>query len=206
MIQARLTCLITKFATPTLLFAARPTARRRDDDRPPPCTYDGPSAVSNSEQASVRSGNMKEHYIRTLPKVVDGVDVLLLVLDAHDPAGSRSRRKYADLVPRESAQVALRPQAMMPFRSVGSHQRTILSSDSSLSPLGVVIFSNADKGGLIDTLKRVWKPAGRTKELLQYVQLERMLRIIDSPGVIFDNDEGIQGQNVDLYTCVTRSN
>ena len=34
---------------------------------------------------------------------------------------------------------------------------------------------------------------GHTKEL-QSVQLERGLRIVDSPGVIFDNDDHIQGQ------------
>jgi hypothetical protein len=34
---------------------------------------------------------------------------------------------------------------------------------------------------------------GHTKEL-QSVQLERGLRIVDSPGVIFDDDESIQGQ------------
>ena len=34
---------------------------------------------------------------------------------------------------------------------------------------------------------------GHTKEL-QSIQLERGLRIVDSPGVIFDDDEGIQGQ------------
>jgi TPP-dependent indolepyruvate ferredoxin oxidoreductase alpha subunit len=34
---------------------------------------------------------------------------------------------------------------------------------------------------------------GHTKEL-QSVQLERGLRIVDSPGVIFDDDECIQGQ------------
>jgi nuclear GTP-binding protein len=35
---------------------------------------------------------------------------------------------------------------------------------------------------------------GHTKDL-QSVQLERGLRIVDSPGVIFDDDENIQGQN-----------
>ena len=34
---------------------------------------------------------------------------------------------------------------------------------------------------------------GHTKEL-QSIQLERGLPIVDSPGVIFDDDEGIQGQ------------
>ena len=34
---------------------------------------------------------------------------------------------------------------------------------------------------------------GHMKEL-QSIQLERGLRIVDSPGVIFDDNEGIQGQ------------
>jgi nuclear GTP-binding protein len=36
---------------------------------------------------------------------------------------------------------------------------------------------------------------GHTKEL-QSVQLERGMQIVDSPGVIFDVDENIQGQKV----------
>ncbi|KAH9012270.1 hypothetical protein EDB84DRAFT_1680745 [Lactarius hengduanensis] len=43
---------------------------------------DTPSAVS--EQASVGSGNMKGHDIRTLRKVADEADAVLLVLDAHN--------------------------------------------------------------------------------------------------------------------------
>ena len=35
---------------------------------------------------------------------------------------------------------------------------------------------------------------GHTKDL-QSIQLERGLRIVDSPGVMFDDDEGIQGQH-----------
>ena len=102
-------------------------------------------------------------YICTLHKVVDEADVVLLVLDAHGPAGAgagcrryagarrrtsgscscpirlvRSRlspSRYAlqhswiDLVPRENAQLKhLRPMTpTMPFRSVGSRQRTSLS-------------------------------------------------------------------------------
>ncbi|KAH9021972.1 hypothetical protein EDB85DRAFT_1998190, partial [Lactarius pseudohatsudake] len=44
-----------------------------------------------SEKDSARGGNMKERYICTLPKVVDEVDVLLLVLDGHDPAGANNQ-------------------------------------------------------------------------------------------------------------------
>ncbi|KAH9014514.1 hypothetical protein EDB84DRAFT_824606 [Lactarius hengduanensis] len=48
-----------------------------------------------SEQASVGSSNMKEHYICPLPKVDCGADVLLLVPGSHDPVASRSRRRGA---------------------------------------------------------------------------------------------------------------
>src|SRR6266702_1562039 len=46
------------------------------------------------------------------------------------------------------------------------------------------------------------RPTGRTKEL-QSVQLERVLRIVASPGV-FDSDEGIQGRNVVVCTPAQR--
>ncbi|KAH9015555.1 hypothetical protein EDB84DRAFT_774363 [Lactarius hengduanensis] len=109
----------------------------------------------------------------------------------------------------------------MPFRSVGSHQRTILFLSTALTfsfsfiqPSVTVErrrLPNAGNVSLINTLKRVRKvhsvacqPAGRTKES-RYVQLERMLRIVDSQ-FIFDNDEGMQGQYMALDSCVTLSN
>lgn len=89
--------------------------------------------------------------------------------------------------------------------------------------VGVVGFPNVGKSSLINTLKRakvrccvslgyitlsisddayivvvkvcaVAAQPGHTKEL-QSVQLERGLRIVDSPGVIFEDDDSIQGQN-----------
>jgi nuclear GTP-binding protein len=88
--------------------------------------------------------------------------------------------------------------------------------------VGLVGFPNVDKSILINTLKRVkvrrvslgsilfFLPflmtrivmvkvcavaaqPGHTKEL-QSIQLERGLRIIDLPGVIFEDDDSIQGQ------------
>ena len=54
-----------------------------------------------SSAASGESGKTKEqvrrHYIRTLHRVVDEADMVLLVLDARDPPGCRSRlarRRY----------------------------------------------------------------------------------------------------------------
>ncbi|KAH9168543.1 hypothetical protein EDB89DRAFT_2231771 [Lactarius sanguifluus] len=52
--------------------AAQPTARRSNDDS------------EQTQEASVGSGKMKGHGIRTLRKVADEADAVLLVLDAHD--------------------------------------------------------------------------------------------------------------------------
>ena len=75
-----------------------------------------------------------------------------------------------DLVPRENAQAWLKhlrhTTPTLPFRSEGSHQRTNLA---------------------------VAVQPGHTKEL-QSVQLEHGLCIVDSPGVIFDDNDHIQGQ------------
>jgi nuclear GTP-binding protein len=45
---------------------------------------------------------LRRHYIRTLHKVVDEADVVLLVLDARDPAGCRSRLVEEEVRRREA--------------------------------------------------------------------------------------------------------
>jgi nuclear GTP-binding protein len=45
---------------------------------------------------------LRRHYIRTLHKVVDESDVVLLVLDARDPAGCRSRLVEEEVRRREA--------------------------------------------------------------------------------------------------------
>ncbi|KAH9023617.1 hypothetical protein EDB85DRAFT_1894723 [Lactarius pseudohatsudake] len=95
------------------------------------------SAVSGSEKASVRGGNMKERYICTLPKVVDEVDMLLLVLNAMgttqpEPTTSWPGRKLG--ATRECLSMRCSISApTMPFHSVGSHQRTILFLSTALA-------------------------------------------------------------------------
>ncbi|KAF8465798.1 P-loop containing nucleoside triphosphate hydrolase protein [Russula ochroleuca] len=192
---------------------------------------------SSSADASKTKEQQRRHYIRMLHKVVDEADVVVLVLDARDPAGCRSRlveeevrRREAegkrlvfvlnkiDLVPRENAQAWLKhlrhTTPTLPFRSAGSHQRTNLASGTAPALLrllkaykpsasqsvtvGVVGFPNVGKSSLINTLKRakvcaVAAQPGHTKDL-QSIQLERGLRIVDSPGVIFESDDSIQGQ------------
>ena len=52
-------------------------------------THDVSSAAS--DESGKRKEQVRRHYIRTLHRVVDEADMVLLVLDARDPAGCRSR-------------------------------------------------------------------------------------------------------------------
>jgi nuclear GTP-binding protein len=45
---------------------------------------------------------VRKHYIRTLHKVVDQSDIIVLVLDARDPEGCRSRLVEEEVIRRES--------------------------------------------------------------------------------------------------------
>ena len=53
------------------------------------------SAIKTKEQ-------QRRHYVRALHRVVDDADVILLVLDARDPAGCRSRLVEEEVKRRES--------------------------------------------------------------------------------------------------------
>lgn len=174
---------------------------------------------------------IRKHYLRTLHKVIDESDVVVLVLDARDPEGCRSRlveeevrRREAegkklvfvlnkiDLVPRSNAQAWLKylrhTTPTLPFKSATSSQRSNLSSSTAPALLkllkaykpkagsitvGIVGFPNVGKSSLINSLKRskvcaVAAQPGHTKDL-QSIQLERGVKIVDSPGVVFDEDD-----------------
>ncbi|KIM44076.1 hypothetical protein M413DRAFT_374567 [Hebeloma cylindrosporum] len=181
---------------------------------------------------------MRKYYLKALHKVVDESDIVILVLDARDPEGCRSRlveeevrrresegKKLVfvlnkiDLIPRSNAQAWLKylrhSTPTLPFLSSASsqHQRTNISSSTAPSLLkllkaykpkagsitiGVVGYPNVGKSSLINSLKRskvcaVAAQPGHTKDL-QSIQLERGMRIIDSPGVVFDDNEYDDGK------------
>ena len=56
---------------------------------------------SMSAQARTKE-QMRRHYVRTLHKVIDESDIILLVLDARDPEGCRSRLVEEEVRRRES--------------------------------------------------------------------------------------------------------
>ncbi|KAI0942279.1 hypothetical protein AcW1_002952 [Taiwanofungus camphoratus] len=197
-----------------------------------------PSDPSSSTSGAPKTKEqLRRHYIRALHKVIDESDIIILVLDARDPEGCRSRlveeevrrresegKKLVfvlnkiDLVPRDNAQNWLRylrhSTPTLPFRSASSHQRSKLSSPTAPAlvrllkaykpsaaqsvTVGVVGYPNVGKSSLINTLKRskvcaVAAQPGHTKDL-QTVQLERGIRILDSPGVVFDDDDFDEGK------------
>ncbi|KAJ7188338.1 P-loop containing nucleoside triphosphate hydrolase protein [Mycena filopes] len=188
---------------------------------------------------------MRRHYLRTLHKVIDQSDIVVLVLDARDPEGCRSRLveeevrrresegkklvfvlNKVDLIPNANAQQWLKhlrhSTPTLPFRSPSSaqHQRTNISSATAPAlikllkaykpsagsvTIGVVGYPNVGKSSLINCLKRskvcaVAAQPGHTKDL-QSVQLERGMRIVDSPGVVFD-DEDEKAGNILLRNVV----
>lgn len=208
--------------------------------------------IDPSSSADVRQKTREQarkHYVRMLHRVIDESDIVLLVLDARDPEGCRSRLveeevrrregegkrlvfvlNKVDLVPRDNAQAWLRylrhSTPTLPFRSASSHQRTNLTSTTAPAltrllkaykpsacqsvTIGVVGYPNVGKSSLINSLKRakvcdpcsfcalsfgkffqvcpVAAQPGHTKDL-QTIQLERGIKIVDSPGVVFDDDD-----------------
>ncbi|KAJ6475303.1 P-loop containing nucleoside triphosphate hydrolase protein [Mycena vitilis] len=201
-----------------------------------------PEEPSASEKTKEQ---MRRHYLRTLHKVIDQSDIVILVLDARDPEGCRSRLveeevrrresegkklvfvlNKVDLIPHANAQQWLKhlrhSTPTLPFRSPSSaqHQRTHISSATAPAlikllkaykpsagsvTIGVVGYPNVGKSSLINCLKRskvcaVAAQPGHTKDL-QSIQLERGMRIVDSPGVVFD-DEDEKAGNILLRNVV----
>ena len=58
--------------------------------------------ASTPNAAAKTKEQQRRHYIRALHRVVDEADVILLVLDARDPAGCRSRLVEEEVKRRES--------------------------------------------------------------------------------------------------------
>jgi nuclear GTP-binding protein len=111
----------------------------------------GPSSFTGVQKTKEQ---LRKHYVRTLHKVIDESDIVILVLDARDPEGCRSRlveeevrRRESegkrlvfvlnkiDLIPRANAQEWLQhlrhSTPTLPFKSASQHQRTNLSSSTA---------------------------------------------------------------------------
>ncbi|KIK95872.1 hypothetical protein PAXRUDRAFT_349936 [Paxillus rubicundulus Ve08.2h10] len=148
---------------------------------------------SSASPAQKTKEQIRRHYVRSLHKVIDESDIVILVLDARDPEGCRSRLVEEEVRRRESEGkklvFVLNKIAPALVRLLKAYKPSAAQSVT----VGVVGFPNVGKSSLINSLKRskacaVAAQPGHTKDL-QTVQLERGIKIIDSPGVVFDEDE-----------------
>ncbi|OLY79343.1 Guanine nucleotide-binding protein-like 3-like protein [Smittium mucronatum] len=191
--------------------------------------------------------NSRRAYYREFIKVVQSSDVILEVLDARDPLGTRSKQieqliseKYGkklvlllnktDLVPRDNLIQWLgylrKEKPTILFKANTQQQRTNLGINSSggsalgsstecfggesllqllknysrnsniktAITVGVIGFPNVGKSSIINSLKRarvcaVGPTPGFTKSI-QLVNLDKTIKLLDSPGVVFNFGSG----------------
>lgn len=149
-------------------------------------------AASYAGSSQKTKEQIRRHYVRMLHKVIDQSDIVILVLDARDPEGCRSRLVEEEVRRRESEGKKL----VFVLNKIAPGLMRLLKAfkpSSQSITVGVVGFPNVGKSSLINSLKRskacaVAAQPGHTKDL-QSVQLERGIKIVDSPGVVFDEDD-----------------
>ncbi|KAF5331593.1 hypothetical protein D9611_007570 [Ephemerocybe angulata] len=192
---------------------------------------------SSSTGSTRTKEQIRRYYLKALHKVIDQSDIIILVLDARDPEGCRSRlveeevrRREAegkklvfvlnkiDLIPKANAQAWLKylrhSTPTLPFlNNASSQQRNNISSSTAPAlmkllkaykpsagsvTVGVVGYPNVGKSSLINSLKRSKARTSGEPTIIHLmvlsIQLERGMRVIDSPGVVFDDDDYDDGK------------
>jgi nuclear GTP-binding protein len=212
--------------------------------------------TTNRSDGKVAAGQQSRRaYLRELKKVVDTADVLLQVLDARDPVGSRIHKTLEDVILSKADKrmvLVLNKIDLVPKEVVGrwltvlrrSHptiaikaSKDGLGSSSGEDPdaatssvpvgmdgllqllknyartggtggkskttivVGVIGYPNVGKSSIINALKRsravgVSARPGFTTSM-QEVVLDRNVRLLDSPGVVFDDNTALLGNCVD---------
>ena len=199
-------------------------------------------------------------YLSTLRKVIDTSDIILQVLDARDPMGTRIHPSIEatilshhdkkmvlvlnkiDLIPKEAVSGWLnflrrsRPTVAMKAGTnngdkvgrevdcqgalqstcgVGveellgllkNYSRTSGGGGKTCITVGIIGYPNVGKSSILNTLKRSRavgvSPRPGFTTCLQEVVLDKNLRLVDSPGVIFDDTDKVNGAECMLRNCV----
>lgn len=201
-------------------------------------------------------------YLQTLRKVIDTSDIILQVLDARDPMGTRIHPSIEntilqhydkrmvlvlnkiDLLPKDAVSgwlnylrksqptIAIKCGTNRRENTVGradvdcqgalssscgvgvdglmgllkNYCRTSGGGGKTCVTVGVIGYPNVGKSSIINTLKRsravgVSPRPGFTTSM-QEVVLDKNLRLVDSPGVVFDDTEQVGGAETLLRNCV----
>lgn len=202
-------------------------------------------------------------YLQTLRKVIDNSDVILQVLDARDPIGTRVHpaientilshydKKMVlvlnkiDLIPKDAVSDWLnylrksRPTVAIKCGTnimrdskvgrAGVDCQGALSSSCGVGvdgllgllknycrnsggggktclTVGIIGYPNVGKSSILNTLKRSRavgvSPRPGFTTTMQEVVLDRNLRLVDSPGVVFDDAEQVDGSDTILRNCI----
>jgi Predicted GTPases len=220
-------------------------------------------------QAVAHDGRTQKHalgqqsrraYLSTLRKVIDASDIILQVLDARDPMGTRIHPSIEetilshydkkmvlvlnkiDLIPKDAVSAWLnflrksRPTvaikcgtnikdkvgrevdcngALSSSSGVGvegllsllkNYSRTSGGGGKTCVTVGIIGYPNVGKSSILNTLKRSRavgvSPRPGFTTTMQEVVLDKNLRLIDSPGVVFDDTESVNGAECVLRNCV----
>jgi nuclear GTP-binding protein len=199
-------------------------------------------------------------YLSTLRKVIDTSDIILQVLDARDPMGTRIHPSIEDtilchhdkkmilvmnkidLIPKEAVSGWLnhlrrsRPTiamkcgtnikentgrevdcngALSSSSGVGvegllellkNYSRTSGGKGKTCVTVGIIGYPNVGKSSILNTLKRSRavgvSPRPGFTTTMQEVVLDKHLRLVDSPGVVFDDTNNVNGAECMLRNCV----
>jgi len=199
-------------------------------------------------------------YLSTLRKVIDTSDIILQVLDARDPMGTRIHPSIEDiilthhdkkmilvmnkidLIPKEAVSGWLnhlrrsRPTiamkcgtnikenagrevdcngALSSSSGVGvegllellkNYSRVSGGKGKTCVTVGIIGYPNVGKSSILNTLKRSRavgvSPRPGFTTTMQEVVLDKHLRLVDSPGVVFDDTENVNGAECMLRNCV----
>lgn len=219
-------------------------------------TVDGFKSMSNESQPHGQQS--RRAYLRECKKVLDQSDVLLQVLDARDPIGTRIGKQMeemilsrtdkrmvlvlnkVDLIPKTAVSGWLtflrksHPAIAVKAGKNGGGQAkgdgALLNSSSAVGmegilqllknyarndhakskgsiTVGVIGYPNVGKSSIINSLKRsravgVSARPGFTT-CSQEVVLDKNIRLLDCPGVVFDDDSNLSGNTaVLLRNCI----
>lgn len=225
--------------------------------------FDARGPVVNDElqgQKQSLGQQSRRAYLSTLRKVIDTSDIILQVLDARDPMGTRIHPSIEesilshydkkmilvlnkiDLVPKESVSgwlnclrrtkptVAIKcgtnikdnvgrevdcNSALSSSSGVGvegllgllkNYSRTSGGKGKTCVTVGIIGYPNVGKSSILNTLKRSRavgvSPRPGFTTTMQEVVLDKNLRLVDSPGVVFDDTEKVNGAECMLRNCV----
>jgi nuclear GTP-binding protein len=208
--------------------------------------------TTDKSDGTVAAGQQSRRaYLRELKKVVEAADVLLQVLDARDPIGSRIHKTLEDVILSKADKrmvLVLNKIDLVPKDVVSqwlnvlrrSHPTIAIKACKNISEgedkdvanstvpvgmdgllqllknyartgaggktkttivVGIVGYPNVGKSSIINALKRsravgVSPRPGFTTSM-QEVVLDRNVRLLDSPGVVFDDKTALLGNCVD---------